>query len=106
MNIQASHEMLLKLLEKHPDFNSKTGRWTFVHRKEPLSADEVRDFGPNEPSAAVVLMLTALNIRSGSAGQNNFYRLMEAYLRVPEYRERMNRVSDEALSHLFQETEH
>jgi len=82
MDIQASHELLLELLAKHPDFASR-----FKKRKAPLSAPEVKDFDGNETNAAAVLVATALNIRSGSVvDSHDLYSLMHAYLSVPSSR--------------------
>lgn len=86
MNNQASHELLLDLLSKHPDFASR-----FKKRKEPLLAHEVKDFEGNETNAAAILVATALNINSGSAGNHNLYELFDAYLSYPSARDEINR---------------
>ena len=85
MDIQASHELLLELLAKHPDFASR-----FKKRKAPLSAHEVKDFDGNETNAAAILVATALNIRSGSAGNHDLYALMHTYLSDPSSRDAIN----------------
>jgi hypothetical protein len=82
MDIQASHELLLELLAKHPDFATR-----FKKREEPLSAPDVKDFDANETNAVAVLVATALNIRSGSVvGSHDLYSLMHTYLSVPSSR--------------------
>lgn len=82
MDIQASHELLLELLAKHPDFATR-----FKKRKEPLSAPDVKDFDGNETNAAAVLVARALNIRSGSVvGSHDLYSLMHTYLTIPSSR--------------------
>jgi hypothetical protein len=86
MDNQASHELLLDLLAKHPTFASR-----FKKRKEPLFADEVKDFDGNETNAAAILVATALNINSGSAGNHNLYELFDTYLSDPAARDEINR---------------
>lgn len=85
MEIQASHELLLKLLAEHPEFASR-----FKKRKEPLLAHQVKDFSGNETNAAAVLVATALNLRSGSAGNHDLYALMHTYLSDPSARDEIN----------------
>lgn len=85
MNIQASHELLLELLSKHPEFASR-----FKQRKEPLYAHQVKDFDGNETHAAAILVATALNIHSGSAGNHDLYTLMHTYLSDPASRDEIN----------------
>ena len=85
MDIQASHELLIELLAKHPDFASR-----FKKRKEPLLAREVNDFTGKETNAAAILVATALNIRSGSAGNHDLYALFDTYLSDPSARHEIN----------------
>ena len=85
MDIQASHELLLKLLSQHPTFATR-----FKKRKEPLFADDVKDFDGNETNAAAILVATALNINSGSAGNHNLYELFDTYLSDPSARDEIN----------------
>lgn len=85
MDIQASHELLLELLAKHPDFASR-----FKKRKKPLMAHEVKDFDGNETNGAAILVATALNINSGSAGNHNMYELFDTYLSDPSARNEIN----------------
>lgn len=44
----------------------------------------------------MVVLTDFLNIMSGSAGDINLYKLLQAYLSVPEYREKINVVVEEA----------
>lgn len=85
MDNQASHELLLELLAKHPDFASR-----FKKRRKPLMAHEVKDFDGNETNRAAILVATALNINSGSAGNHNLYELFDTYLSNPEARDEIN----------------
>lgn len=85
MENQASHELLLKLLSQHPTFATR-----FKNRKEPLFADDVKDFDGNETNAAAILVLTALNINSGSAGNHDLYQLFDTYLSDPAARDEIN----------------
>lgn len=86
MDNQASHELLLDLLAKHPTFAKR-----FKKRKKPLMAHEVKDFDAGETNDAAILVLTALNINSGSAGNHNLYELFDTYLSDPEARDEINR---------------
>lgn len=85
MDNQASHELLLRLLSQHPTFATR-----FTKRKEPLFADDVKDFDGNETNAAAILVATALNINSGSAGNHDLYQLFDTYLSYPEARDEIN----------------
>jgi hypothetical protein len=85
MDSQASHELLLDVLAKHPDFASR-----FKKRKKPLLAHEVKDFDGNETNGAAILVATALNINSGSAGNHNLYELFDTYLSDPSARDEIN----------------
>lgn len=85
MDHQASHELLLQLLAKHPTFAS-----SFKKRKKPLYAHEVKDFDAGETHDAAILVLTALNINSGSAGNHDLYQLFDTYLSSPEARDEIN----------------
>jgi len=95
MENQSSHELLLELLAKHPDF---AGR--FKKRRAPLFAHEVKDFDGNETNAAAILVATALNINSGSAGNHNLYELFDTYLSDPEARDEINAAVRRAKGHL------
>lgn len=85
MDRRSSHELLLELLEKHPDFASR-----FKKRKKPLMAHEVKNFDGNETNRAAILVATALNINSGSAGNHDLYQLFDTYLSYPEARDEIN----------------
>ena len=86
MDNQASHELLLELLAKHPSFAKR-----FKKRKKPLMAHEVKDFDAGESHDAAILVLTALNINSGSAGNHNLYELFDTYFSEPAARDEINR---------------
>lgn len=86
MDNQASHELLLELLAKHPTFANR-----FMKRKKPLMAHEVKDFDADETHEAAILVLTALNINSGSAGNHDLYQLFDTYLSEPDARDEINR---------------
>lgn len=87
MDAQESHEFLLKLLRQHPDFNGANGGHQFKLRREPLAAPEVKDFDDNETGAAAILVLSALNIRSGSVvGSHDVYQLFHHYFSDPSCR--------------------
>jgi hypothetical protein len=86
MDNQSSHELLLELLTKHPSFANR-----FKKRKKSLMANEVKDFDAGETHEAAILVLTALNINSGSAGNHDLYQLFDTYLSKPYARDEINR---------------
>lgn len=97
MTHQERHEHLVKLLSKHPTFMD-AGKPRFRLRKEEVHSGVVHELDDNEINAAVILMVTALNLSGGSvAGNINLYELLQAYLTVPGCREKINATVQEAL---------
>jgi len=93
---QVRHEKLIDFLSQFGQFHSKEGKSYLKKVKKERTGVEIEQISTNDINAAVVVLTDFLNIMSGSAGDINLYRLLQSYLSIPEYREKINAVVEEA----------
>lgn len=95
---QIRHEKLIEFLSHDPQFTTEDGRPTLQIVSEERTGTKIEKISTNNINKAVVVFTDVLNIMSGSAGNIDLYRLLQAYLQVPEYRSKINDVVEEAHS--------
>lgn len=91
---QERHEMIIDFLSQFSTYQY-SGRPALPKVPKPLS--EIKNIDTNVINQAVKAFTDVLNINSGSAGDVNFYTLLQAYITVPEFRDRFNKLAREAL---------
>lgn len=103
---QLRHEKLVDFLKQFSQYKSSDGKPILKKNKKPISEQDLKDVNINQINSAVVVFTDVLNIEHGSSGDRDLYRLMQAYLTIPEYRDKINNVIEEAHSFHFQKTKH
>lgn len=97
---QQRHELLIDFLSQFSQYQHE-GKPRLPKVKKQITSDKVKNIDIEDINAAVVVFTDTLNIGGGSIGNINLYRLLQAYLTVPEYREKINKLVDEAHSFEF-----
>jgi hypothetical protein len=97
VNNQQRHEALVDFLSRFQQFQDGHGGSSLKKIPHPLSSDKVEYISVNDINQAVVAFTDVLNIASGSAGNYDLYKLLQAYLTVPESRGKFNTIAREAL---------
>ena len=95
---QIRHEKLIEYLSHDPHFTTEDGKSRLHKVDEERIGVSIESISTNDINKAVVVFKDVLNIMSGSAGDIDLYELLQAYLRVPEYRGKINAMVKEALS--------
>ena len=90
---QVRHEMLIDFLSQFKQYQYE-GKPRLPKVKKQLSSDKVKNIDTNDINAAVVVFVDTLNIGGGSIGNIDLYRLLQAYLLMPDYREKFNELID------------
>ncbi len=94
---QERHEKLIEFLSQFKIYQYE-GRPTLKKVKEIRTFEKVTDIDTNDINKAVIVFNDILNIMSGSTGNINLYRLLQAYLTIPECRDEINKVVEDAHS--------
>lgn len=95
---QMRHEKLIQFLSQFSQYQTD-GKPRFKIAKKIITSDKVKDIDTDDINGAVVVFTDTLNLSGGSIGGNiNLYELLQAYLKVPQYRAKINEVVAEALS--------
>lgn len=92
------HEELVDFVSKYKQYQSD-GKRIFKKKKKAYSASTINTLTTSEINSAVVLFTDILNIENGSSDNVDFYRLMQAYILVPEKRDEMNKLVSDILSY-------
>ena len=95
---QTRHEKLIDFLSQLSQYSSEDGKPLLKKIKDVRTVDKVEKIPRGDINVAVVVFTDTLNIYSGSAGNVDLYRLLQAYLTIPEYRDKINSLVDEAHS--------
>ena len=98
---QVRHEMLIDFLSQFKQYQFE-GKPRLPKVKKQLSSDKVKNIDTNDINAAVVVFIDTLNIGGGSIANIDLYRLLQAYMTIPECREEINNVVDKAHSANYQ----
>lgn len=98
---QIRHEKLIEFLSQFSQYSKENGEPLLKIVKEPRMFPDVHKISDGEILLAVVAFTDVLNIYSGSAGNIDLYNLLNSYLRIPEYRDRINSLVSEARSFEF-----
>lgn len=98
---QSRHEKLIDFLSQFSQFQLKDGKSALKKVEESRTSDKVEEISTEDINNAVVVFTDFLNIYSGSANNINLYRLLQAYLMIPEYRGKINEIVEEAHSYAF-----
>ena len=93
---QVRHEKLIEFLSQFGQYQTEDGKPTVKKVNQERTGADLEKISTNVINKGVVVFTDFLNIMSGSAGDINLYRLLQAYLSVPEYREKINAVVEEA----------
>jgi len=93
---QERHEKLIAFLSEFKQYQNEDGTPKLKKVKKTLTSKQIENINFNEINAAVVVLTDVLNIGGGSIGNIDLYRLLQAYLLVPEYREKIDIVVNEA----------
>ena len=91
---QARHEQIIDFLNK---FDQYKGHLKKV--KQQRTSDKFYLIDTNDINQAVVVVTDVLNLSGGSVSDVDLYELLQAYLQVPTYREKFNKLVSEAKSH-------
>ena len=94
---QIRHENLIEFLTQFSQFQSEDGKPSIFKVEKERTGTDLEQISVNDINKAVVVFTDVLNIMSGSAGNVDFYELLQAYLRKPEYRVKINALVKEAL---------
>ena len=97
-NKQLRHEKLIEFLSQFPQYTTEDGQPQLHKENEGQTGTKIEKISTSDINKAVVVFTDVLNIMSGSAGNIDLYELLQAYLRVPEYRGKINAMVKEALS--------
>lgn len=95
---QIRHEELVDFLSNFSQYQDENGKSILTKVKDSITSGQVEKISTNDINSGVVVFTDLLNINSGSAGNINFYRLLQAYISVSEFRDKINEVVEEALS--------
>jgi hypothetical protein len=98
---QDRHEKLIDFLSKFTQYQDENGKSTLTKVKESRTSGKVEKISTNDINKGVIVFTDLLNIHSGSVGNFNLYRLLKAYVSVPEFRDKMNEVADEAMKYEY-----
>jgi hypothetical protein len=93
---QIRHEKLIEFLSQFRQFQSEDGKPSVLKVSQERTGTDLEKISTNDINKGVVVFTDFLDIMSGSAGNVDLYRLLQAYLSVPEYREKINAVVEEA----------
>lgn len=96
---QKRHEKLVVFLSQFSQYSTEDGKPSLKIVPQSITFNKVHKISGSDINKGVVVFTDALNIYSGSAGNIDMYRLMNAYLTVPEYRDKINTVVEEAMSY-------
>ena len=99
---QDRHEKLIDFLSKFSQYQDENGKSTLTKVKESRTSGKVEKISTNDINKGVIVLTDFLNIYSGSVGNFNLYRLLQAYISVPEFREKINEVTEEALKYEYE----
>ena len=94
---QIRHEKLIDFLSQFFQYQLGDGTPSMKKIKEVRTIDEVDKISTNDINRAVVVFTDTLNMYSGSAGNIDLYRLLQAYLTIPGCRDKLNNIVNEAL---------
>lgn len=92
---QVRHEMLIDFLSQFKQYQYE-GKSKLKKVKKQLSSDKVKNINTNEINSAVVVFIDTLNIGGGSIADIDLYRLLQAYLTIPECRNKINNAVNKA----------
>lgn len=95
---QVRHEMLIDFLSQFTQYQYE-GKPRLKKVRQQLTSDKLKDIDTNDINAAVVVFVDTLNMGGGSISNVDLYRLLQAYLTIPEYRDKINQVVAEAHSY-------
>lgn len=98
---QDRHEKLIDFLSQFSQYQDEDRKSTLKKIKKARTSGMVKDISIDEINKGFVVFTDVLNIDSGSAGNVNLYRLLQAYITIPEFRERINEVVKEAHSYKY-----
>lgn len=93
---QIRHEELIDFLSKFSQYQDNEGNSLIEKVNDSRTTGKISQISTNDINKGVVVLTDFLNINSGSAGEFNLYRLLQAYLSIPEYRTKINSIVDEA----------
>ena len=99
---QDRHEKLIDFLSKFSQYQDENGKSTLTKVKESRTSGKIEKILTNDINKGVDVLTDLLNIYSGSVGNFNLYRLLQAYISVPEFRDKMNEVTEEALKYEYE----
>lgn len=95
---QIRHEKLIEFLSQFRQFQTEDGKPTVHKVNQERTGADLEKISINDINKGVIVFTDFLNIMSGSAGNIDLYRLLQAYLSVPEYRDKINAIVEEAQS--------
>ncbi len=93
---QIRHEKLIEFLSQFRQYQTEDGIPTIHKVSRERTGTDIEKISINDINKGVVVLTDFLDIMSGSAGNIDLYRLLQAYFSVPEYREKINAVVEEA----------
>ncbi|MGA3012435.1 MAG: hypothetical protein ABSD71_00225 [Bacteroidales bacterium] len=99
---QVRHEKLIEFLSQFSQYQSTDGKPLVDKVNKERKGTDLEKISINDINNAVVVFTDVLNIMSGSAGDVDLYKLLQAYLTVPEYRSKMNALAKEAHSFKYE----
>ena len=94
---QIRHESLIEFLSNFSQYRSE-GKPRFKKQKDSITHSDVHNIDTNDINGAVMVFVDTLNLYGGSNADVNLYELLQAYLKVPEFREKFNNLVSEAKS--------
>lgn len=97
-NDQIRHEKLIDFLGQFSQYQGQDGKPILKKVKKQRSAGSYDNLDSGQINQAVFVFLDSLNIMSGSAGEFNFYTLMQAYIQKPKLRQEINTIIESKLS--------
>ena len=92
---QVRHEMLIDFLSQFTQYQVD-GKPRLKKVKKIISSDKVHKIDFNDINISAVLLADFLNIGSGSFRNIDLYRLLQAYLLIPDCRDEINAIVNNA----------
>jgi hypothetical protein len=101
-SVQIIHEKTVDFLNQFQQFRDSDGNPLLEKFSKSFSSWDVENLTVEQLNRGVVAFLITLNIHAGSAGDYDFYRLLQAYILNKDSRKEFNKLADEKLNQLYE----
>jgi len=89
---QERHEALIDTMNQFLQYQDSNGNKSLKKRDHELGPEDLDDLSVNEINQGVFVLTDFFNLPSGSAGDINLYKLLQAYLTNDQTRKEINKL--------------